>query len=240
MHDQKPATLVAEGLINEVQFKLAAQAGRFGELLDQAQPYPLSLHITAKDLSGSFQGTAQKPLADISIVGDVEAEGRLPVIGQLIHAQLARDQAADLHGHLAVARGDLKLTGVVVKTDGIVVNGELIYQAAKSPKLMISSSGSSIDLAQYLKKKAKPDQSVSDKRARDGRIVPDVALDFSKQRALDAVVTIKDLNISYKDKPITLINARFTAGKGVFRLDPLEARSAMNDSTILAKIDIDS
>jgi len=239
MHDQEPVTLVAQGLHNEVQFKLDFRAGRFGELLDEVQPYPLNLQITAKGLSGSFQGSVQKPLADIAITGDLEAEGRLPVIGQLIHAQLARDQSANLQGHLAMTRGDVKLSGVVARTDGIVVNGELDYQAAKSPKLTISSSGSSIDLAEYLKKKAKPDQSVSDKRARDGRIVPDVALDFSKYRSVDAVVTIKDLNIKNKDAPITLINARFTAGNGVFRLDPLES-SGIGGSTIQSKIEIDS
>jgi uncharacterized protein involved in outer membrane biogenesis len=236
---QKPVTLAVQGLHNEVRFKLDAQAGHLGELLDQAQPYPLSLHITAKDLSGSFKGTLQKPLAAISIVGDVEAEGRLPVIGQLINVKLAQQQQADLHGHLAVTRGDVKLTGVVAKTDGIVMNGELDYQGAKSPRLTISSSDSSIDLAPYLKMKAKPDQSIASKRFPDARIVPDVALDFSKQRALDAVVTIKDLNIKYKDKPITLINARFTAGNGVFRLDPFESRSAINGSTIQTKIEID-
>jgi uncharacterized protein involved in outer membrane biogenesis len=238
-HGQEPVTLVAQGLQNEVQFKLEAQAGQFDELLDQVQPYPLKLHITAKDLSGSFQGNVRKPLADITIVGDVEAEGRLPVIGQLIHAHLAREQSASLRGHLAVAHGDVQLTGVVAKTDGVVVNGELDYQGAKSPRLTISSSDSSIDLAPYLKMKAKPDQSIASKRFPDARIVPDVALDFSKQRALDAVVTIKDLNIKYKDKPITLINARFTAGNGLFRLDPFESRSAINGSTIQAKIEID-
>ena len=138
-----------------------------------------------------------------------------------------------------MTRGDVKLTGVVARTDGIVMNGELNYQAAKSPKLTITSSGSSIDLAPYLKKKAKPDKSIANRRSLDGRIVPEIALDFSKQRSLDAAVTIKDLNIRYKDKPITLINARFTAGKGVFRLDPLETRSAINDSTIQAKIEVD-
>ena len=82
--------MVAQGLHNEVQFKLDAQAGWLGELLDQARPYPLNLHVTAKGLSGSFQGAVQKPLADVTIVGDVEAEGRLPVIGQLINVKLAQ------------------------------------------------------------------------------------------------------------------------------------------------------
>ena len=239
-HEQEPVTLVAQGLHNEVQFKLDAQAGLLGELLDDTQPYPLNLHITAKGLSGSFQGTVQKPLADITIAGDLKVEGRLPVIGQLIHAQLSREQSADLQGHLAMTRGDVKLTGVVARTDGIIVNGELTYQAAKSPKLTISSSGSSIDLAPYMKKKAKPDQNIADQRSPKERIVPDVELDFSKQRSLDAVVTIKDLNIRNKDTPITLINARLTARDGVFSLDPLETRSAIDGSTIQAKIIIDS
>jgi len=238
-HDQGQVALAAQGLYNEVQFKLAAQAGRLDELLDQVQPYPLSLNITGKGLSALFQGAFQKPLADITIAGDVEAEGRLPVIGQLINSQFSREQSADLKGHLAVTRGDVKLTGVVARTDGIVVNGELIYQAAKSPKLTVSLTGSSIDLAHYLKNKAKPDQNIPNKRSSDGRIIPDVALDFSKQRSLDAVVTVKDLNIKYQDKPITLINARFTAANGIFRLDPLESLSAINGSTIQAKIEID-
>jgi uncharacterized protein involved in outer membrane biogenesis len=179
-------------------------------------------------------------LANAAFDGDLEFKGQLPVIGQLIHAKLAREQSADLHGHVAVARGDVKLTGVVAKTDGIIMNGELDYQAAKSPKLTISSSGSSIDLAPYLKKKSKPDQSVASNRPPDARIIPDVALDFSKQRSLDAVVSIKDLNIKYKDKPVTLINARLTAGNGIFRLDPLESRSAINGSTITVKVEVDS
>jgi uncharacterized protein involved in outer membrane biogenesis len=240
-HDQDPVTLVAQGLHNEVQFELDAQAGRLGELLDdELQPYPLNLHVTAKGLSGSFQGTVRKPLADITIAGDLKVEGRLPVIGRLIHAQLSREQSANLQGHLAMTRGDVKLSGVVVKTDGIIVNGELDYQAAKSPKLTISSSGSSIDLAQYMKKKARPDQNIADQRSPKERIVPDVALDFSKQRSLDAVVTINDLNIRNKDTPITLVNARLAARDGVFSLDPLETRSAIDGSTIQAKIIIDS
>lgn len=238
-HDQGSVTLAAQGMYNKVSFKLGAQAGRLVELLDQVQPYPLGLHVTAKGLSVSFQGTVQKPLADITIVGDLEAEGRLPVIGQLINVKLAREQSADLRGHLAVTRGDLKLTGVVARTDGIVMNGELDYQAAKSPKLTINSSDSSIDLAPYLKKKAMPDQKIANKRSLDGCIVPDVALDFSKQRWLDAVVTIKDLDIRNKDTPLTLINARLTASRGIFRLDPLETRSAIDGSTIMAKIEID-
>lgn len=240
MHDQEPVTFVAQGVYNKVPFELDTQAGRIGELLDPSRPYPLSLHIKAKGLSGSFLGEVRKPLADLAIFGDVEAEGRLPVIGQLIDAQLAREQSAGLNGHLAVTRGDVKLTGVVAKTDGIVVNGELNYQAAKSPRLTISSSGSSIDLAPYMERKAKPDKSIADDRTLDDRIVPDIALDFSKQRSLDAVVTLKDLSITYKDTPITRINALFTASKGVFRLDPLETRSDMDSSAILAKIEIDS
>jgi hypothetical protein len=239
MQDQKPVMLVAQGLHNEVQFKLAAQAGSLGELLDQVQPYPLSLHITGSGLSGSLQGVVPKPFANAAFDGDLDLKGQLPVIGQLIHAKLVRDQSADLHGHVAVARGDVKLTGVVARTDGIIVNGELVYQAAKSPRLTIISSGSSIDLAPYLKKKSKPDQNIANKRSRDALIVPDVALDFSKYRSLDAVVTIKDFNIKSKDAPLTMINARLTAGNGIFRLDPLETRSAINSSTILTKIEID-
>jgi hypothetical protein len=44
----------------------------------------------------------------------------------------------------------------------------------------------------------------------------------------------------YQDKPITLIDARFTARDGVYRLDPLQSRSAINDAAILARIEIDS
>lgn len=240
MHGQEPVTLVAQGVYNKVQFELDTQAGQIGELLDEVQPYPLSLHFKAKGLSGSFQGNVRKPLADIAISGDVEGEGRLPVIGQLIDAQLAREQSAGLHGHLAVTQGDVKLTGVVAKTDGIIVNGELNYHEAKSPRLTITSSGSSIDLAPYMKKNATPEKSVADQPSLDDRIVPEVALDFSKQRSLDAVVTIKDLSITYKDTPITLINVRLTAHNGVFQLDPLESRSDIDGSSIQAKIEIDS
>jgi len=238
--DQGSVKLAAKVLQNEMQFKLDAQAGRLGELLDKVQPYPLDLHITTKGLSGSFQGAFQKPFAELTLVGDLKAKGSLPVIGQLIHAKIAREQSADLEGHLDVTRDDVKITGIVARTDGIVINGELDYRAATSPILTINSSGSSIDLAPYLKKKAKPDRSSANKLAPDARILPDLTLDFGKQRSLDAVVTIKDLNIKNKDTPLTLINARFTAGKGVFRMDSLETRSAINDSAILAKFEIDS
>ncbi|MGC2049444.1 MAG: AsmA family protein, partial [Gallionella sp.] len=238
--EQGSFKVAAQVTQNEVQLKMEAQAGRLEELLDEVKPYPLSLNITGSGLSGSLQGVVPKPYANAAFDGDLDFKGQLPVIGQLIQAKLARQQSAELHGHVAVAHGDVKLTGVVARTDGIVMNGELIYQAVKSPKLTISSLGSSIDLAPYLKRKAKPDQNFANKRSPDARIVPDVAFDFGKQRSLDAVVTIKDLNIKYKDKPITLINARFTAGNGIFRLDPLETLSAINGSTILAKIEIDS
>jgi len=240
LRDPKPVTLAAQVVYDKIPFKLDVQAGRLDELLDKARPYPLKLHLRAKGLSGSFQGTVQKPLADSSIAADVEAEGMLPVIGQLIGVKLDRKQSADLHGHLAATRGDLKLTGVVAKTDGIVVNGELAYQPADSPKLTVRMSDSSIDLAPYLKRNARPEQKPATTRAPDARIVPDIALDFVKQRSLDAVVTIDDLSIKNKDTPLTQINARFTANKGVFRLDPLETRSAINNSTILTKIEIDS
>jgi uncharacterized protein involved in outer membrane biogenesis len=239
MHDQGPVTLAAQVVQNEVQFKLDAQAGRLGVLLDKVQPYPLSLHITGSGLAGSLQGVIPKPYTNAAFDGDLDLKGQLPVIGRLIQAKLAREQTAELHGHVAVAHGDVKLTGVVAKTDGIVMHGELDYQKARSPRLTINSSDSSIDLAPYLKKKAKPDQGMANKRSPDARIVPDLALDFSKQRSLDAVVTIKDLNIKYNDKPVTLINARLTAGNGIFRLDPMETRSAINGSTILTKIEID-
>jgi uncharacterized protein involved in outer membrane biogenesis len=239
-HGQEPVSLIVQVLQNEVAFKLEAQAGQFEELLDQAQPYPLNLRIAAKGLSGSFQANVQKPLADITIVGDVEAEGRLPVIGQLFHVHLTREQSASLQGHLAVTHGDVKLSGVVARTNGVVMNGELDYQAAKSPKLTISTSGSSIDLSHYMVRKGKTDKSIADKRPIDDRIVPDVTLDFSKQRSLDALVTLKDLEIKYKETPITLINARFIAGNGVFKFDPLEARSDIDGSSVQAKIEIDS
>jgi uncharacterized protein involved in outer membrane biogenesis len=238
-HGQQPATLAATGLYNDVEFKLDAQAGPLGELPDQVQPYPLDLHLSAKGLSGSFQGDVRKPLADIALAGNLEIEGRLPVLGRLIHASLARDQAADLRGHLAMTRGDVKLTGIVARTDGVVANGELDYQPAKSPRLTITSSGSSIDLAPYLQHQTKPEQNRAASRPLDSLIVPDVALDFAKRRALDAVVTIKDLKVGYQDKPITLIDARFSARDGVYRLDPLQSRSAINDAAILARIEID-
>ena len=238
-HDQGSVTLAAQVAQNEVRLKLDAQAGGLAELLDAAQPYPLNLQITGKGLSGSLKGVVPKPYTNAAFDGDLDLKGQLPVIGQLIQVKLAREQTAELHGHVAVAHGDVKLSGVVAKTDGIVMHGELDYQAAKSPRLTISSAGSSIDLAPYLKKKAKPEQSMAAKRSPDARIIPDVALDFSKLRSLDAVVTIKDMNIKYNDTPVTLINARLSAGNGIFRLDPLETRSAINGSTILTKIEID-
>jgi uncharacterized protein involved in outer membrane biogenesis len=238
-HDQGSITLTAQVTQNEVQFKLDAQAARLGELLDEVQPYPLTLHITGSDLSGSLKGTVPKPFGKAAFDGDLDFKGQLPVIGQLIHAKLDREQSVDLHGHVAIAHSDVKLSGVVAKTDGIIVNGELDYQAAKSPRLTITSSDSSIDLAPYLKKKANPVQSNANRRAPDARIIPDVSLDFGKLRWLDTVVTIKDLNIKFKESPVTMINAKFTASNGKFRLDPLETRSAINTSTIITKIEID-
>jgi uncharacterized protein involved in outer membrane biogenesis len=238
-HDQGSVTLAALVAQNEVRLKLDAQAGQLAELLDTVQPYPLNLQITGKGLSGSLQGVVPKPFANAAFDGDLDLKGQLPVIGQLIQVKLAREQTAELHGHVAVAHGDVKLTGIVAKTDGIVMHGELDYQAAKSPRLTITSSGSSIDLAPYLKKEAKPEHGMANKRSPDARLVPDVALDFSKQRSLDAVATIKDLNIKFDAKPVTLINARLSAGNGIFRLDPMETRSAINGSTILTKIEID-
>lgn len=238
-HGQGSVTLAAQVTQNEVPFKLDAQAGRLGELLDEVQPYPLSLHITGSGLSGSLQGVVPKPFANAAFDGDLEFKGQLPVIGQLIQVKVARKQSADLHGHVAVAHGDVKLTGVVAKTDGIALNGELDYQAAKSPRLTISSSDSSIDLAPYLKKIAKPEKKITDKLSPEARIVPDVSFDFVKQRSLDAVVAVKDLNIKFNDKPITLINARLVASNGIFRLDPLESLSAINGATIQSKIEID-
>jgi len=239
MHDPNQVNLVAQVEYDKVPFKLDAQAGPLGELLDQTQPYPLNLHLTTKGLSVSFKSTFQKPLADINIVGDVEAEGRLPVIGQLINVKLARDQSADFHGHLAATRDTLNLTGVVANTDGINVNGDVSYQTANSPKLTINLSGGSIDLAPYLPKNAKPVQHKAATLPPDARIVPDVALDFGNENSLDAIVTISDLNIKSKNAPLTTINARFSADKGVLRLDPLETRSAVDGSSVHAKIEID-
>jgi len=238
-HDRGSVTLAAQLTHNDVQLKLDVQAGQIGELLDEVKPYALGLHITGSGLSGSLQGVIQKPFANAAFDGDLEFKGPLPVIGRMIQVKLDREQSAELQGHVAAAHGDLKLTGVVARTDGIVMNGELNYQAAKSPRLTISSSGSSIDLAPYLNKNAKAGKSIASKRSPDARIVPDVSFDFGKQRSLDAVVTIKDLSIKSKDKPITLINANFTASNGIFRLDPLETQSSINSSTMQSKIEID-
>jgi hypothetical protein len=239
MHDPEPVKLAAQVVYDKMPFKLDAQAGPFGELLDQAQPYPLDLHLTTKGLSVSLQSMLQKPLADINIVGDMKAEGRLPVIGQLINIKLARDQPADLHGHLAATGGTLKLTGIVANTDGIKLNGDLSYQTANSPRLAVNLSGGNIDLAPYLPKKAKPGQNKAASRPPDARIVPDIALDFSKENALDAAVSINDLKVRNKDTPLTVINARFSAEKGVFRLDPVETHSAIDGSSIHARMEID-
>jgi uncharacterized protein involved in outer membrane biogenesis len=239
-HDEEPITLAAQGLHNELQFKLDAQAGRLEELLDAVLPYPLMLHIAGPGLSGSFQGTIKKPLADAAIVGDLNVKGRLPVIGHAVHVPLTREGTADLRGQLAVSRGDLRLTNVVVTTDGSVVNGDLFYQAGKSPKLTINSSGSSINLAPYLVKPAKPDQNASKSRAPGDRIMPDLTLDFGKQSKLAAVVEIKDLSINYKETPLAVANARVTAGNGVLRLDPLEFRSAIDNSSVQSRFEVNS
>ena len=238
-HDQEPVTLAAQGLHNALQFKLDAQAGRLEELLDAVQPYPLNLQITRSDLSGSFQGTVKKPLADAAIVGDLNVKGRLPIIGQIIHVQLTHEESADLRGQLAVSRGDLRLTNIVARTDGTVVNGDLFYQAGKSPKLTINSSGR-INLAPYLEKQAKPDQNASKSRARGDRVVPELALDFGKQSKLAVVVTIKDLSIKYNESPLAVANARVTAGNGVLRLDPLEFRSVIDNSSVLSRFEVNS
>jgi len=239
-HGQEPVTLAAQGLHNELQFKLDAQAGRLEELLDAVQPYPLNLQITRSGLSGSFQGTIKKPLADTAIVGDLNVKGRLPVIGQAAHVQLTREQSADLSGKLAVSHGDLRLTNVVARTDGSVVNGDLFYQAGKSPKLTINSSGSSINLAPFLEKQVKPEQNASKSRPPRDRIVPDLALDFGKQSTLAAVVAIKDLSVKYNESPIAMVNARVTADKGVLRLDPLEFRSVIDDSSVSSRFEVNS
>ena len=239
-HGTEPITLVAQTLFNGVQINLDAQAGQIEEILDKAQPYPVKLHVSGTGLSASLAGAVSKPLADAAFTGDLDLKGQLPAIGQLFQAKLSREQSVDLHGHLAIAHDDVKLTDVVARTDGIVVNGELIYQAAKSPSLMITSTGSRIDVAPYLEKKARPDQNAVIAKSPNARIVPDVALDFSNQRWLDAVVTVKDLAITDKDTPITQINARFIAHNGIFRLDPLQSQSAINGSTSQAKIVLDS
>ncbi len=65
-HDREPVTLVAQGLLNELPLKLDAQAGRLEELLGCRPNLTRLLCISpGSGLSGSFQGTVNKPLADL-------------------------------------------------------------------------------------------------------------------------------------------------------------------------------
>ncbi len=57
-----------------------------------------------------------------------------------------REESADLRGQLAVSRGDLRLSECRRQDGWNCVNGDLFYQAGKSPKLTINSSRSSINL----------------------------------------------------------------------------------------------
>jgi uncharacterized protein involved in outer membrane biogenesis len=234
--DSEPMTLAARLLLHEVDLKLAAQAGPLESLLDMTQPQPLDLQLSGQELSATFLGAMQNPTADFALAGDLKVNGQLSNIARMINVKLSRQQPADLQGHLAVTGKDFKLTDFVATTSGIVVNGELDYQTSRSPHLSINSSGSSIDLAPYLKKDAGPAQQASHR----GQIVPDIALDFSRYRTLDATVTVNDLGIKYKGTAIAMIDARFAADKGLFRLDPLEVRSATDGATTKSRLELDN
>jgi uncharacterized protein involved in outer membrane biogenesis len=237
--DNEPISLSAKSLHNGQKLELDAQVGRLEELLDTAIPYPLNVQLSGDGLAGSFQGALQKPLADIALAGDLEVNGSVSAIAHMFNLKLTQQQPAKLHGHLALKRKDIKLTDVVATTSGIALYGDAHYQAALSPHLVINSTGSSIDLAPYMKIKIKPDKKAEKQTSRRSRIVPDTPFDFGKYRALDAVVNLKELGIKHEDAAIIMINGRISADKGRFRLDPLETRSAIDNSTTLARLELD-
>ncbi len=240
MHEQKPISLTAKSLYNNLALNVDAQLGSINQLLDTTQPYPLSLHLNAKDLSASFQGALQKPLTDLILAGDLTMKSQAATLGQLINIPIKRKQSVNAQGHITITRDDLKLSRITAITDGIEINGELNYQTGSSPNLEIKSSDSSIDLAHYMNKKAKLKKQSSKKTKPHKRIIPDIAFDFSHYNSLDAAINIKELSIEYNATPVIMLSGQFTAAKGIFVLDSIETRSATNDSTSLSRIELNN
>jgi len=234
--DSEPVTLDARLSHHEVDLKLAARAGRLESLLDMSQAQPLDLQLSGQGLSATFKGALQNPAADITLVGDLEANGQLSTAARIFNVSLQQQQAAELRGHLAVTRNGLGFTDVVATSGGIDLKGDLDYQTSPTPHLAISSSGSSIDLGPYLKKNAGSARQPS----RRSLIVPDIALDFSRYRTLDAAVTVNDLGIKYKGAAVATINASLAGDHGLFRLDPLEIRSAKDGTITRSSLELDS
>lgn len=250
----EPLKIKAQGILNQVSLELDAEMGRLKVLPNstQASPssyasvkstyHPLNLKVNTVNLATSFQGALHKPFQNLSLRGELQVKGELSTITQLINKPLNLKQKVNISAQLATQRDALTLKDIKANTDGIILTGELSYQPTQSPKLTASTSGS-INLAHYIEKVNNAEQSTDEKAETDTaetRIIPEISIDYSHYRWLDAFVKINDFNINYNDTAVLSIDSQFTASNGFFKLSPIKTFSTSNGKTSLSSIELDS
>lgn len=242
--DNKALKLSAESFHRKIPLKLAAELGRLKTLSKDVDtgtlPYhPLTLNLNTEDLSASFQGALHKPLNKLALLGELNVNGELSSLAQLINIPLKHQQVMSLSAHLSTQRNALTLTNINANTDGFFLKGSLNYQTTQSPKLTASTSGR-IDLAHFFETPSKTEKSADKKVKSSNRIIPDLSLDYSHYRSLDSLIKINDFSINYNDTPVFTIDSQFTASNGVFKLGPSKTWSAIGNLPALSSIELDN
>lgn len=242
--DNNPLKLSAKSLHNQKSLNLIAELGRLKTLSkDTAKgtsPYhPLTLKLNAEDLSTSFQGALHKPLNNFALLGELQVNGELSSLAQLINLPLKHQQKMSLRAHLSTQRNALILTNINANTDGLFLKGKLNYQTEQSPNLTASTSGR-LDLAHFFETPGKTEQSTDNKIKSGKRIIPDISLDYSIYRSLDTLIKINDFSINYGGTPVFTIDTQFSASNGMFKLGPSKTLTAIGMPPALSSIELDN
>jgi len=212
--------LKAEASVNSSPVTLA---GTLGSLADLAanRSWPLKLDLAAGGAKLAVDGAVARPTELKGLNFALRVEGSdLALLGPLAGAPLSKSKPYRLAMQVKGEPAALNLSGLVASLGNNAVAGDLILNLLGArPKVAGNLNLARLDPSDFPQGEAKP------AAKRDGRVIPDMPLDFSGLRLIDL-----DLNIS---APALAMGA-FTLADLATRLVVTDGELALRPLTLAA------
>lgn len=236
---QDTVSLVGKGTLEERPLTIRARGASVIQLRDEAAPYPVNIELSVGDTHIAFDGSLnplQPGTFDIALdLSGPSLSELFPVFG----IPLPPTPPYSLTGRLKRNGANWTVDGLDGRVGDSDLTGNLTIDADRAPPFMRAKLLSHLldfdDLAGFIgatpetsdgETASQQQREASREAEQDQRILPNMAIDLDRLRAMDMKVGYSANRINAPNMPLENFDATLTLEKGLLTLKPLEFATA--------------
>lgn len=249
--EKQDITILGKGMYKNRPFKLDFTGGSVLTLHDTGEPYPLKADIAVADTTANIEGTVMDPLQLKGLELKLQVAGKnaadiFPILG----IALPPTPPYRLTGNLGLEEGVWQFTGFTGRLGNSDLAGDLSWDTRPEARPIFTAQFTSklldySDLAGLIgaTPQVRADSSAEQKQqaaqqAHDSRVLPDVPLDISRMKAMDARVEFTGKKIKATDLPLDDFYMKLALDNSLLTLTPVKFGTASGD--IVATMEINA